>query len=319
MGEYPRDQYYFRYRKGKFMNLFDIKNDLATDRKKAVIIDSDTYNEEDDQFAVAYAMFSTRKVNLLALNAAPFHNWHSESFEDGMLKSYDELQHITKLVDPNHNIPIFKGSRERMKDINTPVPSEAADNIIKIARSIDEPLYIIGIGAITNVASAIVKAPDIKDKICVIWLGLNAPDYPGDQGEFNYCQDPIAGQALFASGANILLMPAFGGSSALRVSPYELEHVLGGKSELADYLINLVKERALPNISYTKVIWDLAGIAVITMNDAMHFYFMNVPEFQNNTPIFTSSNTRPVMLVAKYLDRDYIYLDVYEKFLGLHG
>lgn len=301
------------------MNLIDIKNDLATSRRKAVIIDSDTYNEEDDQFAVAYAMFSTRKINLLALNAAPFHNSHSVSFEDGMLKSYDELQHITKLVDPNHSIPIFKGSRERMPDINTPIESEAAENIIKLARSLDKPLYVIGIGAITNVASALLMAPDIKDKLCVIWLGLNAPDYPGDQGEFNYWQDPIAAQALFASGTNLILMPAFGGSSALRVSPHELQHVLGGTSELADYLVALVKERALPNISYTKVIWDIAGIAVLAANDAMHFYFMNVPEFKDNAPIFSNSCERPLMLVANYLNRDYIYLDMYEKFLGRHG
>lgn len=299
------------------MNLIEIKNDLASDRIKSVIIDSDTYNEEDDQFAIAYSMLAPDKMKLLAINAAPFHNLHSESYEDGMLKSYDEIIKITNLVDPNHSIPIFKGSRERMPDANTPVDSEAADNIIKTARAIDDTLYIIAIGAITNVASAIVKAPDIKDKLCVIWLAMHAADYPnGAQGDFNYWQDPTAGIALMESGVNIVLVPAEGGSKELLVSKYELEAILKGKNKFSDYLVDLVMERAPEDdVAWNKCIWDLAGPAVITTNSAMHIYVSAIPEFRDNLPIFTQSKNRPVMLMAGYLQRDAIFDDMYERMI----
>ena len=38
------------------------------------ILDTDTFNEVDDQFALAYALFSPEKINLRAVTAAPFFN-----------------------------------------------------------------------------------------------------------------------------------------------------------------------------------------------------------------------------------------------------
>ncbi|MCL2518610.1 MAG: hypothetical protein FWF15_08615, partial [Oscillospiraceae bacterium] len=90
------------------MLINDILKDLMSGSVKNMILDTDTYNEVDDQFAVAYAMLSD-KVNLLSLNAAPFLNNRSTSPEDGMLKSYNELKNITSLTNPNHKIPIYHG------------------------------------------------------------------------------------------------------------------------------------------------------------------------------------------------------------------
>ena len=52
--------------------------DIRTDRVKKVIVDTDTFNEMDDQYAVAYAVASP-KMDVLAINAAPFHNGRSTS------------------------------------------------------------------------------------------------------------------------------------------------------------------------------------------------------------------------------------------------
>ena len=43
------------------------------------ILDTDTYNEIDDQFALAYLLACPEKVRLRAICAAPFFNRHSES------------------------------------------------------------------------------------------------------------------------------------------------------------------------------------------------------------------------------------------------
>ena len=55
-----------------------LENLKSTDIKD-VILDTDCYNEIDDQFALAYLMRSGDRVNLLSVNAAPFLNKRSTS------------------------------------------------------------------------------------------------------------------------------------------------------------------------------------------------------------------------------------------------
>ena len=59
------------------------KNLKAPDHKVDVILDTDAYNEVDDQFAVAYAM-TAEDIDVLAMTAAPFTNPRSVSPEDGI-------------------------------------------------------------------------------------------------------------------------------------------------------------------------------------------------------------------------------------------
>ncbi|MCL1796700.1 MAG: nucleoside hydrolase, partial [Clostridia bacterium] len=56
-----------------------------------MVLDTDAYNEVDDQFALAYALLSPEKLNVKAIYAAPFSNDRSTGPEDGMEKSYDEI------------------------------------------------------------------------------------------------------------------------------------------------------------------------------------------------------------------------------------
>ena len=57
-----------------------------------VVIDTDTYNEIDDQFALSYLIKSDEKLNLKAIYAAPFFNEKSTGPADGMEKSYQEIK-----------------------------------------------------------------------------------------------------------------------------------------------------------------------------------------------------------------------------------
>ena len=56
-----------------------------------MVLDTDTYNEIDDQFALVYALLSPERLNVEAIYAAPFHNKRSQGPEDGMHRSYDEI------------------------------------------------------------------------------------------------------------------------------------------------------------------------------------------------------------------------------------
>ena len=55
-----------------------------------MVLDTDTYNEIDDQFALVYALLS-EKLTMEAVYAAPFFNSRSSGPEDGMLRSYEEI------------------------------------------------------------------------------------------------------------------------------------------------------------------------------------------------------------------------------------
>lgn len=158
-----------------------------------MVLDTDAYNEIDYQFALVYALLSKRKISLEAIYAAPFHNERSSDPGDGMEKSYHEIQRVLNILKvPDHGL-VFRGSTSWLPDTLSPVESAARDDLIQRARSQpdDRPLYVMAIGAITNVVSAILAAPDIREKIVVLWVGGH-PLYWPTAHEFNLHQDPRA-------------------------------------------------------------------------------------------------------------------------------
>ena len=85
-----------------------IKNLSVPKGKIDVVLDTDAFNEIDDQFAISYLIRSTEKLNTKAIYAAPFHNANSTGPADGMEKSYEEIKKLQELL--GSNIPTFKGS-----------------------------------------------------------------------------------------------------------------------------------------------------------------------------------------------------------------
>ncbi|MBR4896041.1 MAG: nucleoside hydrolase [Clostridia bacterium] len=240
-----------------------ITDELRKPGIKRMILDTDTYNEIDDQFALSLAMLAPERIDLAAVTAAPFHNDKSSSFADGMERSYREIGICTRLVAESHGVkipPYFRGSTARMPDPLTPVDSEAADRIAEIAMAYDGITFVTAIGAITNVASAILKYPEIREKIGVIWLGGHAKWFNG--AEFNMQGDVNAANAVFASGVPLLQFPCAGVVSHLILDIYELEHFLRGNSPLGDYLCDNVAEcKPTGAVSWSRVIWDISTVA----------------------------------------------------------
>ncbi len=215
-----------------------------TEEKKKFILDTDAYNEMDDQFAIAYAMRSP-DIDLLALTAAPFKNQRADSPAEGMEKSYHEMIKVRDLIDPDgkRNIPCYRGSAEYMRDTSTPVVSEAAENIVRIAKETDDTVFVAVIGCFTNVASALLLDPSIADKIVVLMLG-SAKFECGTAKDFNLEQDPAAARVLFECGVPLIVFPAVGGvTDTLFVSNVETEFFLRGKAgKIGDFLCQTLVE-----------------------------------------------------------------------------
>ena len=135
------------------------------------VLDTDTYNEIDDQFALVYALLSP-EIRLEAVYAAPFYNERSSDPADGMESSYQEILRVMGHLGIGSTETVYRGSTKYLPSDQTPVESDAARNLVERALAPREgPLYVMTIGAITNVASAILMAPEIIERIVVVWLG----------------------------------------------------------------------------------------------------------------------------------------------------
>ena len=85
----------------------------------------------------------------------------------------------------------------------------------------ENPLYVVAIAAITNVASALLIAPEIAENIVIVWLGGHSMEV-SDAGEFNMVQDIAAARVVMSSNAPFVQLPCFGVVSSFTLSKAEI-------------------------------------------------------------------------------------------------
>lgn len=278
--------------------------DIKSGGVKKIILDTDTYNEIDDQFALAWAVLSD-KIDLLSINAAPYLNNRSVSPEDGMEKSYNEIFNILELISPDSKPPVYRGSTQFLSDKSVPVLSEAAKNIVDTVMASDDTVYVVAIGAITNVASAIIMKPEITEKMAVVWLGGHSHEWR-DSREFNMVQDVKSAQVVMDSGVPFYQIPCMGVCDHLLTSIPELEACIGGKNKLCDYLVNIVKGYTRDPYCWSKVIWDVSAIAALVVPDALDAVVIPSAILNDNS-LYATDLSRHHMIYVRSLNRDRIF------------
>ena len=242
------------------------KNLLPPTSVVDVVLDTDAFNEIDDQFAISWLLKAKDRVNLKAFYTAPFWNDLSDGPKDGMEKSYAELLKLLDLAGrPDMKENTFKGSDRYLPDEKTPVLSPSAQDLAKRAMeySPEKPLYVLAIGAITNVASALLLNPAIAENIVVVFLGGHGLDFVHNK-EFNMKQDVAGARVVYGSGCPLVVFPCVPVVSNLSTTEPELRYWLGGKGKLADYLVeNTVRtaERYAKGKVWSRVIWDITTVA----------------------------------------------------------
>ncbi len=294
------------------LSMEELKRELLSNSVKNVILDTDAYNEIDDLYAIAYAMLSKERVRLLSISAAPFLNMRAVSPADGMEKSYREILRIMKLVDENTELPVYRGSTEFMVDVNTPVASEAAANIVRTVTESDERVYIVAIGAITNVASAILMCPEIKEKAVVVWLGGHALHWK-DTKEFNMRQDIPATKVVFDSGIPLVQLPCCGVVTEFLTTLPELHYHLDGKNALCDYLVEITEAFNKKNAPvWSKVIWDVTAVAAVACPEALDLVAIPTPRVTSDGYYAFDSGRHPY-LYTRSLKRNTLFADLFRK------
>ena len=329
-----------------------------------LIIDTDAKNEVDDQFAIAWALKSPERFLVEAVYAAPFSHECFQNIQasdeeikksaeligyaddpgDGMRQSYEEIRRVFDLLHMDSEDKVFYGSERYIGEDGEPVESDAARDLIRRVMGSEEILYIAAIGAITNIASAILMEPSIVEKIVVIWLAGQPLEF-GHGIEFNMMQDVRASQVILDSGVPLVLIPCMNVASTLTVSEQELRENLAGKNEICDYLYSMVArafcdeeaEKAYmkvdrggyllgredygeeylqkfptDHISWSRIIWDISTIAFLKNPNWVLSKFEKAPVLKGDLS-YVRDDGRTSIRVANYCWRNYIFGDLFYK------
>lgn len=324
--------------------------------KVHAVIDSDTYNEVDDQFAIAYALLSPEKLQIDAIYAAPFSSdffarqMNTDSvaipmtgdMKEGLELSYQEILKLMKLLGKDPEGKVFRGSDEYLRDKETPVESDAARDLVKRVHEAEDVLYVIAIGEITNVASAIMMDPEIIKKMVVVWLS-GQPLYWPHAVEFNLGQDILASQIILDSGVPLVLVPCMSVASYLSVSGPELEANIKGKSAVGTYLAETVTsqmgqemaknwlelfhktycaglddygEEGTPTtttmVAPSRIIWDVSTVAYMINPTWCPSSLVPTPRLTDDIK-WVEEAGRHSMRLVRFIYRDAVFGDMFSK------
>jgi purine nucleosidase len=193
-----------------------------------VIIDTDAKNEIDDQWAIALAILSPERFKIEGFVAAPYLHGGLKGVE----KSAKEIKLVLDKAGMSGKWPVKRGSHP-LQYPNTPSESEGVDFIIRKAMEStpDDPLWVIGLGAATNIASAYLKEPRIADRVVVFWHFRTK--WPDKCWNFNVFGDIHAARTVFHSNLPFVL---FDTGTHLDCPMSESEKSVRPHGELGRYL-----------------------------------------------------------------------------------
>ncbi len=333
-----------------------------------VVIDTDTANEIDDQYALAWALQSQDRLEIEAVLAEPYSFAHLRdgllkasddlssdnsdepvsamidtftawaqrlreagvdpreiefvSPAEGMEESYEEILRVYDRVGADSDGVVFRGASRYMAAATDPVDSPAVQRLIELALvPSDRPLYVAAIGCVTNVASALVLAPEIRDRIVVLWTSGYPTWSPRSNADsLNLVQDTAASRILFTSGVPLVYLPGYYIGAQLTLSLPDVETWVRGKGAIGDYLYHLYTnnphhaQRGIrDHFARTWVMWDLITFAWLIEPSWVPTTLVETPTLDDELRWVKMPGSPPLMREAHGIDRDAIFRDLFHK------
>ena len=291
--------------------------DVPQYKKLRVIIDTDAACEADDPFAIAQALMSP-KLMVKGILAEHF------AAEGSVQKSYDEVCTILEAMDMKE-VPVFMGESgakdeeyfERPENVGgAGSVSPAADFLISEAMRDDEaPLFVLCQGAITNVAVAIKKCPEILDRMTIVWIGTHGlAQIPWR--EFNSGNDVAAANYLLSHAKNLWLIPS-NVYATITVGLAELQQKVLSCGKIGRHLFeNMITYNNSPAAGWTKgeswSLGDSPAIGVALNPDCGHYIEHEAPYINEDTSSsFGKGN--PKIRIYTDIDSRYLLEDLFAK------
>jgi purine nucleosidase len=301
-----------------------------------VVIDTDAANEIDDQFALAWALLAPERLRLEALYAAPFSFAHRRAalggrelrdprpFDPpgiGMRRSFDEIVRVCGACGVTHSEGFaFGGAMHYLAAPDRPQDSAAARDLITraLATPAHECLYVLALGCVTNIASALLLAPEIAERIVVVWTSGYPSHAPHVNHSFNLEQDLHATRVLLDSGVPLVYLPGFHVGAQLRLSLPEVERWVQGRGAVGDCLHQLFTHNPLWELqgidsffAHSWVMWDLICVAWLLDPALVPTFWARTPRLDDDKRWIAGDSTRPWMREGYAVQRDAVFADFF--------
>jgi len=285
-----------------------------------MVLDTDTANEIDDQFAVVHALLSPDRLRLEAIYATLFSRGGRPP-ADGAAESEAEIHRLLDRLGVAADGRVMRGAEQFLAEDRRSVANAASDDLIRRALQPREGrrLWVAAIGALTNVASALVEAPQIAERIAVVWLGGQS-QHSHDAREFNLYQDPVAARTVFDSGAPLVHIPCYGAASHLLTSAAELDAYVRPQGAIGEYLADIFRDHHEQYPGRTKEIWDLAASGYLIDESWVPRRSVPRPTLSQDMKWSMPPEDAPnaPFAEAHYVRRDPIFHDLFSKLAEFH-
>lgn len=284
-------------------------------KKIRVIVDTDAACEADDPFAIAQALM-TKKFVIRALFAEQFGGPETTA------RSYDEIK--TVLACMEMDVPVYMGEEGSLARTREKPLSPAAEFLIQEALRPDEkPLFVLCLGAITNVARAMQACPEIREKMTVVWIAGQDMDRPNPAlREFNSGNDIEAANYVLQSGVELWLIPipAYGG---MRIGLAEIQRRIAPCGKIGRHLFeNMVHYNLSPHAGWTAgeswTLGDNPAVGVAMDPSCGTFTLRHAPIVNENTTC-TENPAAPFIRVYERVDSRFVLEDLMAKLELLYG
>ncbi|MEM8897444.1 MAG: nucleoside hydrolase [Bacteroidota bacterium] len=300
----------------------------TTSSKMRVIFDTDANNELDDQHAMAYLFFNQEVFDIVAVTV-------NRTFNGGGIEKHmKEAERVMKLCGVYDEIPLIQGADSTFEYIRTSLGEGSFDGSDAVNLIIEEsmkatpenPLLLLPVGKLTNIALALEKAPEIVDRVRIVWLGANYPE----PGEYNLVNDvPSMNYILDMEVPFEMVMVRYGdptGTDAVRVTPEEIFAKMAGKGPTAseevegrhggtfttfgDYSISLFTGIDLHGDPPSRALFDMAAVAITKDPSWAEDVEIPAPIYENESWTERPDNPRKILIWENF-DKEAIMADFY--------
>jgi inosine-uridine nucleoside N-ribohydrolase len=276
-----------------------------------LLIDSDAKNEIDDQWAIALAILSPERFEIEGFVGANFDN--QRGGPDGVQKSVREIETVLEKARMAGRWPVKHGSHP-MRYQFEPSESEGVDFIIEraMAGSAEDPLWVVGLGAATDMASAYLKEPRIVDRVVVFWHFRTR--WPEKCYNFNVIGDVRAARLIFHSPLSFVL---FDTGTYLRCPMEESERSVAPYGALGRYL-HEYRHSSPIFMSPRKGFFDLGDVAALVDPSLACWEETQCPEVGWDLS-YQFKGTMGSILRCYHVDRDRTFALLYDKLRTAYG
>lgn len=246
-----------------------------------VLIDSDANNELDDQHALAYVLLNGDDFDLVGITV------NATKAGGDIRGHYEEARRVIALCGQDGKVPLRAGANGSFLQIRPKLAQPnydgklAVDFIIQQAHAspAGQPLVLVPIGKLTNVALALAKDPTIAPNVRIVWLGSNYPE----PGEYNQDNDPESLRFVLAQDVPFEMVTVrYGtpsGTDAIRVTLDQVKTTFAGRGPkvgapvmgrhgkafqtFGDYAVNLFEHIEMNGTPPSRALYDLAAAAIV--------------------------------------------------------